>query len=53
MNTSKFNPKWVWSDAVNMALDLYNQGKIKLSEMDAVASSIWRDMEAENDKEAL
>jgi len=40
--------KWTYADAINLALDMLKAGEISLDKMDATATELWREMQAEN-----
>ena len=37
-----------WTDAVNLAIDMYNHDEITLDELDKTATEIWHEMQEES-----
>lgn len=41
--------KWIFADAINLAIDMYEAGEIKHEELDRVATELWQEMQADNE----
>lgn len=40
--------KWIFSDAVNLALDMYKAGEIPFEDLDKTVAELWEEMQALN-----
>lgn len=38
---------WSYVDAINLAIDCYNRGEVKLNDLDKLATKIWKEIQSE------